>query len=100
MQLSIYLNPILKHFTDSRIVRNINQMVRKIIENQSIRLWSNASDKAEFDRCKRLIDGSLKSVLLKFRTDAWKSRPAKAFDGANGVEEVENVVFIGLPAIA
>ena len=38
-------------------------MVRKIIENQSIRLWSNASDKAEFDRCKRLIDGSLKSVL-------------------------------------
>ena len=63
MQLSIYLNPLLKHFTDSRIVRNINQMVRKIIENQSIRLWSNASDKAEFDRCKRLIDGFLKSVL-------------------------------------
>ena len=63
MQLSIYLNPLLKHFTDSRIVRNINQMVRKIIENQSIRLWSNASDKAKFDRCKRLIDGSLKSVL-------------------------------------
>ena len=63
MQLSIYLNPMLKHFTDSRILRNINQMVRKIIENKSTRLWSNASDKAEFDRSKRLIDGALKSVL-------------------------------------
>ena len=61
MQLSTYLNPILEHFTDSRIVRNINQMVRKVIENQSIRLWSNASDKAELERCERLIDGSLKS---------------------------------------
>ena len=34
MQLSSYLNPILRNFTDSRILRNINQMVRKIIENE------------------------------------------------------------------
>ena len=38
-------------------------MVRKSIEKQSIRLWSNASDKAKFDRYNRLIDRSLKLVL-------------------------------------
>jgi len=27
VKLSTYLDPVLQHFTDSRIVRNINQMV-------------------------------------------------------------------------
>ena len=92
MQLSIYLNPLLKHFTDSRIVRNINQMVRKIIENQSIRLWSNASDKAEFDRCKRLIDGSLKSVL-----DDEKMTEALRENSVNALGSHDRLILLHAP---
>ncbi len=34
-----------------------------MIEHTSIRLWSISQDKAEFDRSKRLFDGSLQSAL-------------------------------------
>lgn len=63
MALVQYMNGLLSHFKDKRIIRNIEQMVEKIVENKSIRIWSNAKDKAEFDRHKSLLDGSLKSVL-------------------------------------
>ena len=34
-----------------------------MIENKTTRIWSCSNDKNEFDRSKRLIDGSLKTVL-------------------------------------
>jgi len=63
MTLSHYLQGLLAHFTDARIVRNITGLVQKIVEHTSIRLWTIADEKAEFVRHKRLVDGSLTAVL-------------------------------------
>ena len=63
MKLSDYLSGVLSNFKDSRVVENVTSLVQKIIEHKSIRLWSICEDKAEFERSKRLLDGSLKSVL-------------------------------------
>ncbi|HXV97337.1 MAG TPA: hypothetical protein VEC93_02870, partial [Anaerolineae bacterium] len=54
---------VLANFKDSRVVENVTALVQNIIEHKSIRLWSISEDKAEFERSKRLLDGSLKSVL-------------------------------------
>ena len=92
MKLSTYLNPVLQHFTDSRIVRNINQMVHKIIENKSIRLWSNALDRAEFERSRRLIDGSLKSVL-----DDEKIADALRENSVNSLSDFSRLILLHDP---
>lgn len=63
MTLSTYLQGLLAHFTDARIVRNITGLAQKIVEHMSIRLWSISDDTAEFARHKRLVDGSLNAVL-------------------------------------
>lgn len=63
MKLSNYLQGVLANFKDSRVVENVTTLVQNIIEHKSIRLWSISKDKAEFERSKRLLDGSLKSVL-------------------------------------
>jgi hypothetical protein len=63
MKLSDYLSGVLSNFKDSRVVENVTTLVQNIIEHKSIRLWSISEDKAEFERSKRLLDGSLKSVL-------------------------------------
>jgi len=63
MKLSDYLSGVLSNFKDSRVVENVTSLVQNIIEHKSIRLWSISEDKAEFERSKRLLDGSLKSVL-------------------------------------
>ena len=92
MKLSTYLNPVLQHFTDSRIVRNINQMAHKIIENKSIRLWSNAKDRGEFERSKRLIDGSLKSVL-----DDEKIGGALRENSVNSLGDLDRLILLHDP---
>lgn len=63
MKLSNYLSGVLSNFKDSRVVENVTTLVQNIVEHKSIRLWSISEDKAEFERSKRLLDGSLKSVL-------------------------------------
>ncbi|MFN8454492.1 MAG: hypothetical protein U0401_09195 [Anaerolineae bacterium] len=63
MKLSDYLSGVLSNFKDSRVIENVTELVQNIIEHKSIRLWSISEDKAEFERSKRLLDGSLKSVL-------------------------------------
>ncbi len=63
MYLSNYLSNLLSNFNDSRTKRNIKNLCSKIIEHKSIQLWSISDDKAEFERSKRLIDGSLKTVI-------------------------------------
>lgn len=63
MTLSEYLSGVLSNFKDRRVVDNVTRLVQNIIEHKSIRLWSICEDKAEFERSKRLLDGSLKSVL-------------------------------------
>lgn len=63
MKLSNYLSGVLSNFKDSRVLENVTVLVQNIIEHKSIRLWSISKDKAEFERSKRLVDGSLKSVL-------------------------------------
>ena len=63
MTLSDYLSGVLSHFRDSRVVENATELVQNIIEHKTTRLWSISDDKAEYERSKRLLDGSLKSVL-------------------------------------
>jgi len=63
MKLSAYMDELVTQFTDSRVVRNATNMVQKIVEHQTLRLWTISETKAEYERGKRLLDGSLKSVL-------------------------------------
>jgi len=63
MTLSCYLKDVLSHFKDTRIVHNVTSFIQNMIEHTSTRLWSISKDKAEFDRSKRLLNGSLQSVL-------------------------------------
>jgi hypothetical protein len=63
MYLSDYLSRILINFNDNRTVRNIKNLVRKVIEHKSIQIWTISDDKAEFKRSRRLIDNSRKTVL-------------------------------------
>lgn len=70
MKLSNYLSGVVSNFKDRRVVANVTELVQNIIEHKSIRLWSISEDKAEFERSKRLLDGSLKSVLDDKKTAA------------------------------
>jgi hypothetical protein len=53
----------LAHFNDKRIIDKVKQTVSQIISQQTIRLWTLANDKKEFERMRTLFDGSLQSVL-------------------------------------
>jgi hypothetical protein len=68
MKLSNYLSGVLSKFKDNRVVENVMELVQNIIEHKSVRLWTISEDKAEFTRSKRLLDGSLKSVLDEEKT--------------------------------
>jgi hypothetical protein len=63
MELSNYLSGVLSKFKDRRVVENVTELVQKIIEHKTIKLWTISEDKAGYERSKRLLDGSLKSVL-------------------------------------
>ena len=63
MNLTFYISGLLSFFKDRRIIENIEQMIQKIMEKKTIRGWSVAEDKKEYNRYKSLLDGSLKSVL-------------------------------------
>ena len=68
MELSNYLSGVLSKFKDRRVVENVTDLVQNIIEHKSIKLWTISEDKAEYERSKRLLDGSLKSVLDEEKT--------------------------------
>jgi len=63
MNLISYVNGLLWCFKDKRIIKNLEQLIHKIMENKTIRLFTIADDKKEYNRYKSLLDGSLKSVL-------------------------------------
>jgi len=63
MKLIGYISGLLSFFKDRRIIENIEQMIQKIIEKKTVRLFKVADDKKEYNRYKSLLDGSLKSVL-------------------------------------
>ena len=63
MTLQQYLEPLLKNFRDSRTKKNIGSVFSKIIETKSVKLWSNANDRAEYERLRRVIGKDLKNVL-------------------------------------
>jgi hypothetical protein len=92
MALIQYMSALLSNFKDKRIIRNIEQMVQKIVENKSIRIWSNAKDKAEFDRHKSLLNGSLKSVL-----DDEKISEALQKNGVQALQGKDRLVLLHDP---
>ena len=63
MTLTKYISKVTKEFKDIRVVRKTENLLKKIVEKKTTKLWSVSDNKNEFDRSKRLIDGSLKSVL-------------------------------------
>jgi hypothetical protein len=70
VELSNYLSGVLSKFKDRRIAGNVTELVQNIIEHKTIKLWTISEDKAEYERSKRLLDGSLKSVLDEEKTSA------------------------------
>jgi hypothetical protein len=63
MTLNDYFQGLLGRFRDARIVRNLTELLENIVEQTSIRLWSISQDRAAFERSKRLVDGSLETVV-------------------------------------
>lgn len=63
MTLAEYTSKLTTHFNDKRVVEKTHSLLKKIIEHKTIRLWTLSDDKQEFDRYKKLIDNSLKSIL-------------------------------------
>lgn len=63
MNLIFYTGVLLSFFKDRRVIDNIGQMIKKMIEQKTTRLYTIAQDKKEYNRFKSLLDGSLKSVL-------------------------------------
>jgi predicted RNA binding protein with dsRBD fold (UPF0201 family) len=53
----------LAKFNDKRVIEKIKHTVTQIVSQQTIRLWTLANDKKEFERMKTLFDGTLQSVL-------------------------------------
>ncbi len=50
-------------FNDKRVVEKIKHTVSQIISNKTIRLWTLATNKKEFERTRTLVNGKLQSVL-------------------------------------
>lgn len=63
MKLTTYLAELLTNFKDKRIRQNITSLVQNIIEHRSLQLWTMASNKAEFERYRNVLNGNLESVL-------------------------------------
>ncbi len=63
MNLIGYISGLLSFFKDRRVIQNIEQMIQKMIEKKTVRLFKVADDKKEYNRYKTLLNGSLKSVL-------------------------------------
>jgi hypothetical protein len=53
----------LEKFNDKRIIDKVKQTVSQIVSQQTIRLWTIANTKKEFERMRTLFDGTLQSVL-------------------------------------
>jgi Zn-dependent M16 (insulinase) family peptidase len=63
MEFIDYFSSLFYFFQDRRIIKNIEEMSQQMIEKKTIRLFTIAKDKNEYNRYKSLLDGSLKSVL-------------------------------------
>ena len=63
MKLTEYLKELLGELKDSRTIGNAKNLVQKMMEHQTTRLWTIADDKAEYERSRNLLNGQLKSVL-------------------------------------
>ena len=62
-KLTEYIQPLLNNFKDARIVRKVENVVSKMVSNQTTQLWTISTDKREFERMRDLFNGKLKSVL-------------------------------------
>jgi len=92
MSLTNYLSGLLSKFKDSRVTTNVMELVRNIIEHKSIQLWGISADKAEYDRSRRLLDGSLKSIL-----DADKSSSALREQSVSVLGKASSLVLLHDP---
>ena len=92
MNLIGYISGLLSFFKDRRVIQNIEQMIQKMIEKKTIRLFKVADDKKEYNRYKTLLDGSLKSVL-----DNEKISQALRENAVEAMSAQEEIVLIHDP---
>ncbi len=82
MKLFDYVDNLVSEFNDIRVVHKAKELVGKIIEHKTTKLWTISDDKAEYERYKSVLDGSLKSVLADEKiADALREKSVAAFDG-------------------
>jgi len=82
MNLIFYTGVLLSFFKDRRVITNIEQMIKKMIEKKTTRLHTIAKDKKEYNRFKSLLDGSLKSVLDNEKiSEALRENSVEAMSG-------------------
>lgn len=93
MELSNYIKGVTSKFKDSRVVNNVKELVQNIIEHKSIQLWSISKDRAEYERSKRLLDGTLKSIL-----DEEKIREGIREHSVGALGEEERLVILHDPS--
>ena len=55
MTLTKYISKVTKEFKDIRVIRKTENLLKKIVEKKTTKLWSVSDNKNEFDRSKRLI---------------------------------------------
>jgi hypothetical protein len=56
MILGKYIFKVIKKFKNTRVVRKTENLLKKIVEKKTTKLWSISDNKNEFDRSKRLIE--------------------------------------------
>jgi len=92
MKLIGYISGLLSFFKDRRVIENIEQMIQKIIEKKTVRLFKVADDKKEYNRYKSLLDGSLKSVL-----NNEKISPALRENSIEAMSDQKQIILIHFP---
>lgn len=63
MTLSEYITKVTDAFSDKRVIKKAQNLLKKIVEHKTIKLYTTSKDKQEFDRSKNLINSRLNTVL-------------------------------------
>ena len=63
MELSSYCEPLLAQLAQPQVKKNAKVLIEKIIGGKNSNIYSISTDKNEYTKNHRMLDGSLKTVL-------------------------------------
>jgi len=61
--LTEFLAPLLNQLGQKQVRENVAELSGKLVDNQTGQLWSLSEDTAEYTKYRRLLDGTLKTVV-------------------------------------